>query len=38
VSLSSQSISSGQVFGVSMGTTSNSAMHHVNISLILEDQ
>ena len=38
VNLSSQSISSGQVFGVSMGTTSNSAMHHVNISLILEDQ
>jgi hypothetical protein len=36
--LSAHSISSGQVFGVSMTAPSNSAMHHVSFSLILEDQ
>lgn len=36
--LSAHSLSSGSVMGVSMSTTLNSAIHHVSIALILEDQ
>ena len=36
--LSAHSIASGQVFGVSMTASTNSAMHHLSFSLILQDQ